>query len=56
MIQNSSEKANTLAWRELNLKLTKWCLEKYKLTEDEEYLEQAKIFGKWSKLIKEKYL
>jgi len=56
MLKTSNEKANTLEWRELNLKLTKLCLEKYKLTGDEDYLEWTKIFGEWSRKIKNNYL
>ena len=56
MIQNSNERANTLEWREQNLKLTKWCLEKYQTTNDKEWLDWAKVFGEWSAKIKKNYL
>lgn len=55
-LENSSNMANTLEWREFNLKLTKYLLERYRETQDEFYYQQAKIFGEWAKLIKEKYL
>lgn len=55
-LRTSSEREHTLWWREFNLQLTKYLLERYKETKDEFYYQQAKIFGEWSKLIKEKYL
>lgn len=55
-LKTSSDIANTLEWRTMNLEITKWCLEKYRQTNENFYLEQSKIFGNWSKLIKEKYL
>ncbi len=55
-LKNSSEQAYNLEWREYNLKLTKWCLEKYRETKDEEYYKWAKIFGEWSATIKKNYL
>lgn len=55
-LKTSSDRANTLEWREFNLKLTKYLLERYRETQDEFYYQQAKIFGNWAKLIKEKYL
>ena len=54
--QESDQQKDNLWWREYNLQLTKWCLEKYKETQNEEYYNWAKVFGEWSKLIKEKYL
>lgn len=55
-LKSSDEIANTLEWREYNLQLTKYLLERYRETQDEFYYQQAKIFGEWAKLIREKYL
>jgi hypothetical protein len=55
-LKNSSEIKDNLWWREYNLQLTKYLLERYQETKDEFYYQQAKIFGEWAKLIKEKYL
>ena len=55
-LKNSREQQFNIWWREFNLKLTKHCLEKYKETRLEFYLDNAKFFGQLSKTIKEKYL
>ena len=55
-LNNSSDRANTLEWRELNLKLTKYLLERYRETKDEFYYDWAKVFGEWSAKIKKEWL
>ena len=55
-LRNSSERANTLEWREMNLKLAKYCLERYKETKNKVFYEWAKVFGEWSLKIKQNYL
>ena len=56
MIQNAQEKFYDMQWRKINLEVMKWCLEKYKETQDEFYYQQAKNFGEWSVKIKKNYL
>lgn len=55
-LKNSEEQQYNLWWREYNLKLTKWCLERYQGTQDQMYLDWGKIFGEWSRKIKNDYL
>jgi ribosome biogenesis protein Tsr3 len=55
-IKNSSELQSNITWREDMLKLTKHCLEKYKETGQQFYLDYAKIFGEWSSKIKKNWI
>ena len=55
-LKTSNEYSLDTQWRTINLEVAKWCLQKFKETQDEFYYQQAKNFGEWSKLIKEKYL
>ena len=55
-LNNADKLKDSLQWREQNLILTKWCLEKYRETKAEEYYKWAKVFGETSKMIKDKYL
>jgi hypothetical protein len=49
MFKNTDEKA-FLTWvRIQDMEVMKWCLNKFKETEDDMYWEFAKKFGGWSK-------
>lgn len=55
-LTNSDEYTSDLRWRELNLKLAKHCLERYRDTNEQFYLDNSKVFMEWSDKIKENYL
>ncbi len=53
MFNNIEQKNSTKWWRLQNMELMKLCLERYKETKEEFYLENAKQFAEWSRKFKE---
>lgn len=51
-MNKTKEKNSLLLSRVYNMKIMKYCLERYKETQDIDFWEWAKVFGDWSKLNK----
>lgn len=52
-LNHSRQKLDTMKWLNTNLHLAKICLEKYKETKDEEYLNHYENFKQWIDKIKQ---
>ena len=52
MFNNIEQKKYSTDARIMNMRVMKWCLERYKQTLDEDYFNWAKVFGDWSKKYK----